>query len=172
MLMCRSPPAGSVLTCKLAVWGSRSSTTSIAAVQVVVISIGRLRAPYVDDVAHYAKLLGRYTRLSQIELREPARDGGAERLLGRLPRGAFTTLLAADGEQLDSIEFARFIERRREGGRDLVFVIGGAHGLELPAVEHRLSLGPMTLPHQLARVVLLEALFRAHRIIAGEPYHY
>ena len=51
-------------------------------------------------------------------------------------------------------------------------MIGGAHGLELPAADHRLSLGPMTLPHQLARVVLLEALFRAHRIIAGEPYHY
>jgi 23S rRNA (pseudouridine1915-N3)-methyltransferase len=147
--------------------------TSIAAVQVVVISIGRLRAPYVDDVEHYAKLLGHYTRLSQIELRDAgARDGSAQRLGARLPRGAFTSLLAADGEQFDSIAFARFIERCRDSGRDLVFVIGGAHGLELPAAEHRLSLGPMTLPHQLARVVLLEALFRAHRIIAGEPYHY
>ena len=146
---------------------------SIAAVQLVVISVGRLRAPYIDDVEHYAKLLGRYTRLSQIELRDaPARDGGAARLAARLPHGAFTSLLAADGERLDSIEFARFIERRRDSGRDLAFVIGGAHGLELPAVDHRLSLGPMTLPHQLARVVLLEALFRAHRIIAGEPYHY
>ncbi|MGA2756144.1 MAG: 23S rRNA (pseudouridine(1915)-N(3))-methyltransferase RlmH [Solirubrobacteraceae bacterium] len=141
--------------------------------QVVVISIGRLRAPYVDDVEHYTKLLGHYTRLSQIELRDPpGRDAGVERLAARLPRGAFTSLLAADGERFDSLAFARFIERRRDSGRDLVFVIGGAHGLELPAAEHRLSLGPMTLPHQLARVVLLEALFRAHRIIAGEPYHY
>jgi 23S rRNA (pseudouridine1915-N3)-methyltransferase len=142
-------------------------------VQVVVISVGRLRAPYVDDVAHYTKLLGRYTRLTQIELREsPAREVGAERLGARLPRGAFVSLLAADGEQLDSIAFAAFIEARRASGRDLAFVIGGAHGLELPHCDHRLSLGPMTLPHQLARVVLLEALFRAHRIIAGEPYHY
>jgi 23S rRNA (pseudouridine1915-N3)-methyltransferase len=141
-------------------------------VQVVVISVGRLRTPFVDDVEHYAKLLGRYTRLSQIELREPPREGGAVRLAGRLPRGAFTTLLAADGERLDSLEFARFIEARRDSGRDLVFVIGGAHGLDLRQADHRLSLGPMTLPHQLARVVLLEALFRAHRIIAGEPYHY
>ena len=141
--------------------------------QVVVISIGRLRAPYVDDVEHYTKLLGHYTRLSQIELRDPpGRDAGVERLAARLPRGAFTSLLAADGERFDSLAFARFIERRRDSGRDLVFVIGGAHGLELPAAEHRLSLGPMTLPPQLARVVLLEALFRAHRIIAGEPYHY
>jgi len=146
---------------------------SIAAVQVVVISVGRLRAPYIDDVEHYAKLLGRYTRLTQIELRDPgARDGGAERIAARLPRGALVSLLAADGEQLDSVAFARFIEARRDSGRDLVFVIGGAHGLDLAAAEHRLSLGPMTLPHQLARVVLLEALFRAHRIIAGEPYHH
>jgi 23S rRNA (pseudouridine1915-N3)-methyltransferase len=142
-------------------------------VQVVVISVGRLRPPYVDDVAHYTRLLGRYTRLEQIELREaPSRDAGGDRLAGRLPRGAFVSLLAADGEQLDSIGFARFIEARRDSAKDLVFVIGGAHGLELPRADHRLSLGPMTLPHQLARVLLLEALFRAHRIIAGEPYHY
>jgi 23S rRNA (pseudouridine1915-N3)-methyltransferase len=141
--------------------------------QVVVISVGRLRAPYVDDVAHYAKLLGRHVRLSQIELREsPSRETSGDRLAARLPRGAFVSLLAADGEQLDSLAFARFIEARRDSGRDLVFVIGGAHGIELAAADHRLSLGPMTLPHQLARVVLLEALFRAHRIIAGEPYHY
>jgi 23S rRNA (pseudouridine1915-N3)-methyltransferase len=143
-------------------------------VRVVVISVGRLRAPYADDVEHYARLLGRYTRLEQVELRdERSRDGAAgERLGARLPRRAFVSLLAADGEQLDSLAFAAFIEARRASGRDLAFVIGGAHGLELPEAEHRLSLGPMTLPHQLARVVLLEALFRAHRIIAGEPYHY
>ena len=51
-------------------------------------------------------------------------------------------------------------------------MIGGAFGLELDAVEHRLSLGPFTLPHQLARVVLLEQLFRTHKILAGEPYHH
>ena len=51
-------------------------------------------------------------------------------------------------------------------------MIGGAFGLDLPKADHRLSLGPMTLPHQLARVVLLEALYRAHKIIAGEPYHH
>jgi 23S rRNA (pseudouridine1915-N3)-methyltransferase len=142
-------------------------------VQVVVISVGRLRAPYLDDVAHYAKLLGRYVRLEQVELRDqPARDGDGERIAARLPRDAFVSLLAAGGEQFDSLAFARFIEARRASGRDLAFVIGGAHGLELPAADHRLSLGPMTLPHQLARVVLLESLFRAHKIIAGEPYHY
>ncbi len=138
-----------------------------------MISVGRLRAPYIDDVAHYAKLLGRHVRLTQIELRDDgARDGGAERLASRLPRDAYVSLLASDGEALDSLAFARFIERRRDSGRDLAFVIGGAYGVDLPQADHRLSLGSMTLPHQLARVVLLEALFRAHRIIAGEPYHH
>src|ERR687891_27526 len=62
-------------------------------------------------------------------------------------------------------------EDRRRNGRDLCFVIGGPKGLDLEADE-RLSLGPMTLPHQLARVVLLEQLYRAHKILAREPYHY
>ena len=138
-----------------------------------MISIGRLRPPYADDVAHYAKLLGRYVRLEQVELRDrlsPAETVAS--LSGRLPRDAFVSLLDADGESYDSHAFARFIEERRASGRDLAFAIGGAHGLSLPQADHRLSLGPMTLPHQLARVVLLEALFRAHKIISREPYHY
>ncbi len=73
---------------------------------------------------------------------------------------------------MDSIAFSRFIADRRQEGRDLCFVVGGPHGLELESAQHRLSLGPITLPHQLARVVLLEQLYRAHKIIAGEPYHY
>jgi 23S rRNA (pseudouridine1915-N3)-methyltransferase len=131
-----------------------------------VVSVGRLRPPYADDVAHYTKLLSRYVRLELVELRD------AERVAGRLPASAFTSLLAADGRDYDSAAFARFIEERRASGRDLTFVIGGAHGLELDRPEHRLSLGPMTLPHQLARVVLLEQVYRAHKIIAGEPYHH
>ena len=64
-----------------------------------------------------------------------------------------------------------WLEERRREGRDVCFVIGGPQGLELEA-DLRLSLGPMTLPHQLARVVLLEQLYRAHKILAREPYHY
>ena len=137
-----------------------------------MISVGRLRPPYADDVAHYARLLRRYVRLTQVELRDAPPGELAERVAARLPGNGFTSLLAADGETLDSPGFARFIEQRRASGRDLAFVIGGAFGLEFPAADHRLSLGAMTLPHQLARVVLLEALFRAHRIILGEQYHH
>ncbi len=134
--------------------------------RLLVISVGRLRAPYADDVAHYAKLLGRYVRLEQIELSE------GERVAGRIGERMFVSLLAGDGQAYSSEAFAGFIEERRASGRDLAFAIGGAHGLELERADHRLSLGLATLPHQLARVVLLEQLYRAHKIIAGEPYHY
>jgi 23S rRNA (pseudouridine1915-N3)-methyltransferase len=139
---------------------------SIAAVRIIVVAVGRLRPPFVDDVAHYAKLLSGHARLELVEVREE------ERAARRIPADAYVSLLAADGHALDSIALARFIEERRMSRRDLCFVIGGAFGVELENADHRLSLGPMTLPHQLARVVLLEQLFRAHKIIAGEPYHH
>lgn len=118
-----------------------------------------------DDVQHYLKLLSRYAAVEVVEVA----DGGA--LARRVPQDAFTSLLALDGKAYDSVAFSRFLEGRRFEGRALTFVIGGPFGLELES-DHRLSLGPMTLPHQLARVVLLEQLYRAHRILAGEPYHY
>jgi 23S rRNA (pseudouridine1915-N3)-methyltransferase len=134
---------------------------------VIVVSVGRLRAPFADDVAHYRQLLTRYTRLEEIEVREPQ---DARR---RVPERAFTVLLDAGGRQLGSEEFARWLEERRQDARELTFVIGGPFGApELERVDLRLSLGAMTLPHQLARVVLLEQLYRGHRILAGEPYHY
>jgi len=154
-LIWRSPPGCSVLTRLVS-----------QAVRLLVISVGRLRAPYVDDVAHYAKLLGRHARLEQIELRE------GERVAARLGERDYVSLLASDGDTYTSEAFAGFLEQRRMSGRELAFVIGSAHGLELERADHRLSLGSLTLPHQLVRVVLLEQLFRAHKIIAGEPYHY
>jgi 23S rRNA (pseudouridine1915-N3)-methyltransferase len=139
---------------------------SIAAVRIIVVAVGRLRPPFVDDVAHYTKLLSGHARLELVEVREE------ERAARRIPPDAYVSLLAADGQALDSVGMARFIEERRMSRRDLCFVIGGAFGVEVDRADHRLSLGPMTLPHQLARVVLLEQLFRAHKIIAGEPYHH
>lgn len=135
--------------------------------KVIVVAVGRLRPPFVDDVAHYAKLLGRYARLELIEVRE---DSG---VAARVPERAFVSLLDAGGQQFDSIGFSVFLEQRRASGRDLCLVIGGAFGnLQLERVDHRLSLGEITLPHQLARVVLLEQIYRGHKILAGEPYHH
>ena len=134
--------------------------------RIVVVAVGRLRPPFVDDVNHYQKLIARHTRLELIELRDD------ERVSRRLPERSFVSLLDRDGEAMDSISFSRFLEQRRQSGRDLCFVVGGPFGLDLNDVDHRFSLGAITLPHQLARVVLLEQVYRGHKILAGEPYHY
>jgi 23S rRNA (pseudouridine1915-N3)-methyltransferase len=131
-----------------------------------VVAVGRLRPPFLDDVGHYERLLTRYARLQLVEVRDH------EQLARRLPARAFTSLLDAGGETMDSVGFSRFVEARRQSGEDLCFIVGGPFGLELEGVQHRLSLGALTLPHQLARVVLLEQLYRAHKILAGEPYHH
>lgn len=134
--------------------------------RIVVVAVGRLRPPFADDVQHYKKLIAGHTRLELIEVREN------DQVLRRIPERAFVSLLDLDGEHLDSVGFSKFLEDRRQSGRDLCFVIGGPFGLDLERVDHRLALGEMTLPHQLARVVLLEQIYRAHKILAREPYHY
>jgi 23S rRNA (pseudouridine1915-N3)-methyltransferase len=135
-------------------------------VRYLVLAVGRLRPPFSDDVEHYEKLLRRQARVEIVEVRE---DEALER---RIPERAYVVLLDAGGRELSSEAFAEFLEQRRRAGLDVVFVLGGPFGTALERADARLSLGPMTLPHQLARVVLLEQLFRAHKILAGEPYHH
>ena len=130
-----------------------------------MIAVGRLRPPYQDDVEHYRKLLAGHAKIDLVEVRQD------EKVLPRIPERSYKVLLASDGRTLDSVRFSEWLEERRRDGRDLCFVIGGPRGLELET-DMRLSLGPMTLPHQLARVVLLEQLYRGHKILAREPYHY
>lgn len=134
--------------------------------RTTVIAVGRLRPPFADDVQHYQKLLARHAKLELIELRED------EKVPGRIPERAYVVLLDSGGRTFDSVEFSRWLEDRRQEGRDLCFVVGGPRGLDLERTDLRLSFGPMTFPHQLARVMLLEQLYRANKIVAGEPYHY
>ena len=134
--------------------------------RISVIAVGRLRPPFQDDVEHYRKLLAGLARVELIEVREE------EKVPPRIPQRAHLVLLASDGREFDSIEFSKWLEERRQEGLDLCFVIGGPRGLDLERCDTRLSLGRITLPHQLARVVLLEQLYRAHKILAREPYHY
>ena len=142
-------------------------TPSIAvALRIYILAVGRLRPPFQDDVQHYHKLLAGHARVEVVEVRQD------ERVPKRIPERAYTCLMAGDGKTLDSLEFSRFLEERRQSGRDLCFVIGGPKGIDLDDCDMRISLGSITLPHQLARVVLLEQLYRAHKILAGEPYHY
>src|SRR3954468_14247839 len=87
--------------------------------RLVVVSVGRLRPPFVDDVQHYKKLLARHARLELIEGREEEQVGR------RLPERAYVCLLHREGEAYDSVDFSRFLEERRMAGLDLCFVIGG-----------------------------------------------
>ncbi len=136
--------------------------------RIVVVAVGKLRPPFADDVQHYQKLLAGHARLELVEVREH------EQVARRVPDRAFVSLLHSEGQKFDSLAFAEFLEQRRRSGQDLCFVIGGPFGLDpgVVDVDQRLSLGDMTLAHQLARVVLLEQLYRGHKILAREPYHY
>jgi 23S rRNA (pseudouridine1915-N3)-methyltransferase len=135
-------------------------------VRYTVLAVGKVRPPYADDVEHYLRLLARHARVEHVEVRE---DEALER---RIPERAYVSLLDPGGRAYDSEAFAAWLEQRRQAGRDVCFVVGGPLGTSLARHDHLLSFGPLTLPHQLARVVLLEQLFRAHKILAGEPYHH
>jgi 23S rRNA (pseudouridine1915-N3)-methyltransferase len=135
-------------------------------VKYTVVAVGRIRPPFADDFDHYAKMLAGKARVELVEVRE---DEQVER---RIPPRSYRVLLDAAGRTYDSVAFARWLEQRRRGGRDVCFVVGGPYGTELERCDERLSFGPMTFPHQLARVMLVEQLYRAHKILAGEPYHH
>jgi 23S rRNA (pseudouridine1915-N3)-methyltransferase len=135
-------------------------------VRYVVLAVGRVRPPFSDDVQHYRKMLAGYCRVEQIEVRE---DQDIKR---RIPDRSYVVLLDREGRELDSVAFAKWLDERRLAARDVCFVIGGPYGTSLDEVDERLSFGAITLPHQLARVVLLEQLYRGHKILAREPYHH
>jgi 23S rRNA (pseudouridine1915-N3)-methyltransferase len=135
-------------------------------VRYSVVAIGKAKPPYLDDLQHYGKLLSRYARVDVVEV---ADDDALQR---RIPERAWVCLLDSRGKSYSSEAFAAWLEERRQAGRDVAFAIGGAFGTGLANPDHKLSFGPATLPHLLARVVLLEQLYRAHKILAGEPYHH
>jgi 23S rRNA (pseudouridine1915-N3)-methyltransferase len=149
--------------------------------QVVVLAVGKLRPAFRSAADEYLRRLGRYARISEVEIREPrsanrdeVREREATALRERLPAGATLVALARAGSPWPSQELARRLGGWQERGRPLALAIGGSHGLSadfLADATERWSLGPGTLPHELARVVALEQLYRAFTILRGEPYH-
>jgi 23S rRNA (pseudouridine1915-N3)-methyltransferase len=136
---------------------------------VVVITVGKAKEPFLEADAHYRKLLQRHQRVEVIEVRDEAN------IEGRIPKRAHVVALDRGGRALSSKAWSSWLSERRIDARDVCFVIGGPRGLPPEAValaDERISLGPQTMAHQLARVVLLEQLFRATKILAGEPYHH
>jgi 23S rRNA (pseudouridine1915-N3)-methyltransferase len=138
-----------------------------------ILAVGRIRPPFADDLEHYRRMLSGRTRVELIELRdEQSAAATSEHVERRIPPRSHRVLLDVEGKAYDSVAFARWLEARRQAGRDVCFVVGGPYGIRLERCDEKLSFGPMTFPHQLARVMLIEQLYRAHKILAGEPYHH
>ncbi|WP_298036281.1 23S rRNA (pseudouridine(1915)-N(3))-methyltransferase RlmH [uncultured Desulfuromonas sp.] len=155
--------------------------------KLALLCVGKLSAPYLRKGAEdYSGRIRRYLPFREAELKEEKgggkkadpryiRDREGERILEKIPRGAFSVVLDEGGKALRSEELAGLIDRHMvQGTPELVFVIGGAYGLN-DAVKKRadlvLSLSAMTFTHQMARLLLLEQIYRGLTILRNEPYH-
>lgn len=157
--------------------------------KITLLTVGKLKEKFFREaVSEYEKRLSRYCRLRIEEAadektpekisetqREQILQKEGERILRLLPEDAYVITLEIDGRKMTSEKFAEKIERLGVGGiSHIVFVIGGSLGLHHKIKERAdlaVSFSDMTFPHQLMRVILLEQIYRAYRIINGEPYH-
>lgn len=152
--------------------------------RLIVLAAGTRLPRWVDDgVEEYVRRFGHDHRLELQEVALGRRAGGdprqavakeGARMLAAMPPGAYVVALQVGGRALSSGQLAQFLESRMHDTRDIVFCIGGPDGLA-PEVDARArmkwSLSALTLPHALARVIVVEALYRAVSIIKGHPYH-
>jgi len=153
--------------------------------QVTVLMVGKTRKPFIQEgVALFARRLQPFLRLTLKSVRAEkegpglspetikAREG--QRLQDQIPPRAFVAALTPQGREFTSEEFAAWLTRREQEARPLAFLLGGHLGLDpetLAAAPEHLSLSRLTLTHELARLVLLEQLYRAMTIKTGHPYH-
>jgi 23S rRNA (pseudouridine1915-N3)-methyltransferase len=153
-------------------------------VRLVVAAVGKPRDRHLAAaIDEYESRAARYWPLVVAEVREAsgrgvspadARRREGERLIERLPDGAIVVACDERGDRLTSPEFASLLTTARDAARDVAFVVGGAYGLDdavRRAASRSLQLAPWTLPHELARLVLAEQLYRAGTSTRGEPYH-
>ncbi len=154
--------------------------------RITVVAVGKLKEKFWAAACdEYLKRLRPYAKVTVAEVPDvdPARAGGVEAareregegILAAVPEGARVTLMAIEGKQRSSVGFSQHLdELALRGESDVAFIIGGSDGVS-DAVRARadetFSFGPITLPHNLARVVLLEQIYRAFKISRGEPYH-
>ncbi len=151
--------------------------------RVTVAAVGKPRNAALAAAIHdYESRAARYWPLDVHEIREERATGGdgdtsrAREGFRLLDKAGTARIVACDpgGENYSSEEFSAWLQAEREKDRDTAFVIGGAYGLSSDVLEKasmRISLAPWTLPHELARLVLAEQLYRAGSIVRGEPYH-
>ena len=157
---------------------------------IKIIGVGKIKEKfYREAIAEYQKRMTAYNKVEIVEVADEkapeslsekeidqVKIAEGERILAKIKDDAFVVTLEINGKALDSIKFAKLIQDEMlDGfGRDMVFVIGGSNGLGanvLKRSNYRISFGKMTYPHQLMRVILMEQIYRAYRIINKEPYH-
>jgi len=155
---------------------------------MALICMGRLKEKYWRDAAaEYEKRLSRFGKWETIELPdlpEPSNSSPAieeqikkkegDAILSKIRDGDIVVCLCIEGKQMDSVQLSKKLTELTDTGRRVVFVIGGSLGLSAQVVARaqlKLSFSPMTFPHQLARIMLLEQTYRALKIAAGERYH-
>ena len=157
---------------------------------IKIIGVGKIKEKfYREAIAEYQKRMSSYNKVEIVEVADEkapeslsekeidqVKPAEGERILSKIKDDAFVVTLEINGKALDSIKFAKLIQDEMlDGfGRDMVFVIGGSNGLGanvLKRSNYRISFGKMTYPHQLMRVILMEQIYRAYRIINKEPYH-
>lgn len=157
--------------------------------RITLIAVGKIKEKfYTEALSEYSKRLSKYVKLEVIEVadektpdqaseREKAQilDKEAQRILAKLPNSAYVVPLAIEGKMLSSEGLSeKLAELGLQGDSHVVFIIGGSLGLAdsiLERADFKLSFSKMTFPHQLMRVILLEQVYRAFRIMRGEPYH-
>jgi 23S rRNA (pseudouridine1915-N3)-methyltransferase len=151
-------------------------------VDITIVAVGKLRPYYRQAADDYLRRLKRYASLREHEVREASRAPTpqaqraeeAARLETRVADGSISVALAREGVGWSSRELARQLERWLLAAHPISFLIGGSAGLDpslIARASARWSLGPLTFPHELARVVVLEQVYRAFTILRGEPYH-
>ena len=149
--------------------------------RLTFLSVGKDRSGlFSQGVDEYVKRLGHTHKVSVLELSESRASGAkakeeeGQALLGKLSSRDVLVALDERGKQLGSVDFAKWLGRQQDSGKDVAFVIGGDEGLS-DAVREKaglvLSLSAMTFPHRLARLVLVEQVYRGFSILRGEPYH-
>lgn len=157
--------------------------------RITLVTVGKIKEKFFTEaIAEYTKRLSRYCKLDIVQVPDEKtpdsasetverqiRDKEGERILSSVKDGSYVVALAIEGEMLNSVKLSEKISALGVGGTSqIVFVIGGSLGLSeavLKRADYKLSFSPMTFPHQLMRVILLEQIYRSYRIMNGEPYH-
>ncbi|WP_422485708.1 23S rRNA (pseudouridine(1915)-N(3))-methyltransferase RlmH [Gudongella sp. DL1XJH-153] len=154
-----------------------------------ILTVGKIKEKYLNEgIKEYSKRLSRYCGLDIIEVddekapenlsdkeMEMIKDREGDKILSKIPAAAFVVALAIEGKQLSSEDLSQKLsDIMVEGNSHVVFVIGGSLGLSKEVLKRanlKLSFSKMTFPHQLMRMILLEQIYRAFRIMRNEPYH-